>query len=334
MKTFNCKHCGKEFITENRSDIGKFIYHQKFCEKNPDRQKNIDSRKRGSITMNRKVNQRNHENRINMESTRRPRTFNCKRCNKEYVLNLTDHEYEKFIEPNSKSKLSRYCSPYCAHVRNISENTKKSISDKLRSKPHKINKKQKERKQRKYKVKICKECNKEYTKGLKRFCSVECKNKFHSRPKVISEETRRKLSVAGRHSAATMNELRRSKNEILFCKMCEDKFGNVGHNVPMFNGWDADVLLYDYKIAVHWNGKWHYVSVIEKGHSTLKSIQNRDKIKHSEIDKAGWIQYNIKDMGKFNKNFVNQEFVKFVSFVENLRSLETVSDEAHRDVVQ
>lgn len=49
----------------------------------------------------------------------------------------------------------------------------------------------------------------------------------------------------------------------------------------MFNGWDADIIIPNIKVAVLWNGKWHYEQ-IKKGHS-VKQVQNRDKIKLKEI---------------------------------------------------
>lgn len=32
----------------------------------------------------------------------------------------------------------------------------------------------------------------------------------------------------------------------------------------MFNGWDADIIIEDLKIAILWNGKWHYEKITEK----------------------------------------------------------------------
>lgn len=73
---------------------------------------------------------------------------------------------------------------------------------------------------------------------------------------------------------------------------------------------DADVIIEDLKIAVLWNGKWHYEKITEK-HSVVQ-VQNRDKIKISEIKKAGYIPYIIKDVGKNKKAFVESEFKKFI----------------------
>lgn len=82
-------------------------------------------------------------------------------------------------------------------------------------------------------------------------------------------------------------------------------------NEPLFNGWDADVILLDQKIAVMWNGKWHYEKLTEK-HSVLQ-VQTRDAIKASEIEKAGFRLYVIKDLGGEDKNFVEEQFRLFVS---------------------
>ena len=52
-----------------------------------------------------------------------------------------------------------------------------------------------------------------------------------------------------------------------------------------------------------------------KKKGSLKQIQNRDKIKISEIIKAGYKPYVIKDMGKYNPAFVKEEYEKFKSQV-------------------
>ena len=62
-----------------------------------------------------------------------------------------------------------------------------------------------------------------------------------------------------------------------------------------------------------WNGPWHYKK-IKENHS-VEQVQNRDKIKILEIQKAGYIPYIIKDMGKYNKSFVEIEFQKFLEYI-------------------
>lgn len=132
------------------------------------------------------------------------------------------------------------------------------------------------------------------------------------RIKFVTNDTFHKLQLAGLKSSTMQSDKRRSKNEKYFCELCENNFKNVLHNEPLFNGWDADVILLDYKIAVLWNGAWHYKK-ITKQHS-VKQVQNRDKIKIEEIKKANFIPYIIKDMGKYNKHFVEKEFENFRNF--------------------
>ncbi len=102
---------------------------------------------------------------------------------------------------------------------------------------------------------------------------------------------------------------KRSKNEKYFAKLCEEEFDKVLTNEPMFNGWDADVILPNYKIAVLWNGRWHYEKIMEQ-HS-LAQVQNRDRIKKSEIREYGYRCYVIKDMGGYDTSFVDEQFEQF-----------------------
>lgn len=146
---------------------------------------------------------------------------------------------------------------------------------------------------------VCKICSNSFFDTRRKTCSLECLT--------LS------LSKAGKTSAKTQSEFRRSKNESMFFDLCQEKFQNVLSNASIFNGWDADVILQDEKIAILWNGKWHY-SKITKKHSVAQ-VQNRDKIKRKEIVSAGFIPYVIKDMGKFKPKFVKDEFQKFLSFV-------------------
>jgi hypothetical protein len=138
------------------------------------------------------------------------------------------------------------------------------------------------------------ECNKEIeyivkTVNKPRFCSNSCQGK-------MTAKTRKDTIV------------RRSKNESYFFDLCKMHFGeeNVTSNEKYFDGWDADVIVHNKKLAILWNGVWHYKKVREK--QSLEQIQNRDVIKLKIIEKYGYTAYTVKDMGKFNKKFVEQEF--------------------------
>ena len=140
--------------------------------------------------------------------------------------------------------------------------------------------------------------------GKKKYC-VPCKKIFNQSH----------WSKIGKMSAAT--QVRRSKNEIYFAELCEKEFSKITTNDPIFvskyGNWDADVIIHDHKIAVLWNGIWHYRQVRSK-HS-LSRVQARDKIKLDVIADNGFIPYTIKDMGKHNKSFVEEEFEKLKKFI-------------------
>lgn len=147
--------------------------------------------------------------------------------------------------------------------------------------------------------KECPGCKSKFEVTKKRskqiFCGKSCASKSNGR-------------AGGLKSVQSQN--RRSKNEIYFGELCRTKFKTVKFNEPIFNGWDADIIIEDLKLAILWNGKWHYEKITSK-HS-VKQVQNRDKIKIKEIEILGYKPYVIKDMGKENKKFVEEEFEKLI----------------------
>ena len=126
--------------------------------------------------------------------------------------------------------------------------------------------------------------------------------------------TNNKASELGKKSVTAQSKNRRSKNEIYFAELCNKKFNEVKFNEPMFNGWDADVIIEDLKLAVLWNGKWHYSKIKEK-HS-VEQVQNRDRIKQEEIIKSGYNFYVIKDFGKADNQFVIKKFEEMLVYLK------------------
>lgn len=149
----------------------------------------------------------------------------------------------------------------------------------------------------------CAECSclfcKKQTSG-KVCCGKKCGTMFGSKK-------------GGKRSAEVQSEIRRSKNEIYFANLCSEKF-EVLTNKSIFNGWDADVILPELKIAVLWNGPWHRKKLARK-HS-VEQVQNRDRLKIKEIIKCGFIPYIIEDDNKFKPIFVEKMFDLFSDFVE------------------
>ena len=288
-KTYVCQKCGKEF-----DDWKKFRFHVGWHTAEDIFLKKAQQKKEAD------------------EVTRLDRKFICFRCGKEFIKSLTDNEYRIYLKYHTHT----YCSKHCANTHKLSEENKL-----------KIRKKKKKRYNKNQDKCRCKKCGREYVfdkklipGSTKVFCSLECREYYQThKTEFLSEETRQRYSEGGRKggrkSMQTQKEVRRSKNEMAFCELCEKTFGNVLHNEAMFNGWDADVILPDYKVAVLWNGKWHYEKITAK-HS-VEQVQNRDKIKIQEIEKAGYEAYVIKDIGKRSNKKVAEEFEKFKLFLES-----------------
>lgn len=191
-----------------------------------------------------------------------------------------------------------YCSRRCANTRVLTDNTKQKISCSNTNKKY-VSKQRKQYQENPKKCCIC-GSNILYEYRKRKTCSDKCLHQLQ-----IEE---------GKKVVLTF--YKRSKNEIAFCNKCEDYFGskNVLHNEPMFNGWDADIILPQYKLAILWNGPWHYRQVI-KTHK-LKQVQNRDKIKIKEIKKANYVPYIIKDIKQHDKNIVDIEFKNLLKYLK------------------
>lgn len=193
----------------------------------------------------------------------------------------------------------RFCCRACANARTHTDSTKHKISASLvgRESPLKTPT-----------YKACVICNTPFLldrpSSKRACCSPVC-----SRVRKLQL-----MPVCGRLSAASQQ--RRSKNEILFAELCAKYFNGVICNVPMFNGWDADIILPEQQIAVMWNGIWHYKQVT-KAHS-LKQVQNRDRIKLKHIREAGFVSYVIQDMGSHDVDFVQTQFEIFLRWTSEL----------------
>ena len=203
----------------------------------------------------------------------------------------------------------RFCSQKCARGSATAE------------KREEINKKTSETIKKKFsslyetKIRECLYCDKQFTvsykKPDKKFCRISCASSYaYDTRNPLYEENMKKARRAGVASAQSQREIRRSKNEMYFAELCASKFSNVLCNEPMFDGWDADVIIPELKVAVLWNGPWHRKK-ITKTHSVAQ-VQKRDEIKRVKILETGYIMYVIDDEGKHDKEFVEKEFEKFI----------------------
>jgi hypothetical protein len=190
-----------------------------------------------------------------------------------------------------KSRNNKFCTNSCAAHYN---NSKRDITAYSNDAKEKISRSLTEYHASKFEEKLavynaspkfCNYCSEimSYEKKNRSFCSSECRHQGS----ILNGRKGGLKSASGPRS-------KRSKNEIAFHKLCVEHFNTVTHNDPIFNGWDADVLIHDHKIAVLWNGDWHYQEMGCYNHS-LKQVQNRDAYKAKLIDQHDWILYIIKD---------------------------------------
>lgn len=237
----------------------------------------------------------------------------CKFCLKEFSRKEGLTQHNKYCRKNPKSKwslehtkkcpkcgktfigINKFCSSKCSHSRIVSEEQKEKVRQKL-LKPKK--------------KKYCLNCGKELWYGNKSGYCANCFRKF------LTKEVKLKLSNAGKKSAFIQRIKRRSCNEIMFSEIMKTKY-NIICNESIFNGWDADIILPEYKIAILWNGNWHYKNICNQ----LRKVQNRDKIKYNEIIKNGYMPYIIVDLGKKSLSKCEKEFKKFNDFLDIISSL-------------
>ena len=181
-------------------------------------------------------------------------------------------------------RFNQYCSRTCSVK--ISNQRKKGITRSKETKSkisNTIKQKFRDSPYTKIKFKICKYCNANFiwSPGISKsqqWCSNEC-------------------IISGRSQLARNNPglcIKRSKLEIELFELCKSNFKNVTNNEAIFNNWDADILIYDFKFAILWNGPWHYKQMGFGNHS-LKQVQNRDSIKIKEIKLKGWIPIIFED---------------------------------------
>ena len=213
----------------------------------------------------------------------------------------------------------RFCSRTCANTRDLSEETKEKISQSIRAVDcvdftrvgNHTGKGRVAWSKNKHQA-----CVLEYELNPKKckICGNILSYEHRNRSTCGNPSCRHEVSVrAGKNSAKVIGK--RSKNEIAFCTMCENYFGleHVLHNEPMFNGWDADIILLDYKLAILWNGPWHYRKITES-HS-LEQVQTRDRIKVDEINNCGYTPYIIKDLSKANDKKAQEEFDRLLKYL-------------------
>lgn len=304
-KEYRCQYCGKVF--SSGAALGG---HTSNCKEYYIKQYgslelfNL-TRKAQAINISKTLLQIGDEKRINQERLWKSEQHTCEKCGK-----IMTEKYGS----------GRFCSMACANSRQHSQETKNKISIGVSNSTlsSTINKK--------YENKL--QIDRDMYEISPNYCSI-CGQKipFESRHNKTcgQQECLHAVCVnAGRKSVLIQGDKRRSKAEILFFDLCKQHFIDVENNAPIFNGWDADVIVHDIKYAILWNGIWHYKKI--KGNQSLEQIQCRDRIKIQNIIDCGYIPYVIKDMGSFDEEFVYKQFHIFLQHIINNIDTITVND--------
>lgn len=202
-----------------------------------------------------------------------PKEVECTACNIKFI--------KRIAQIKRTGSGNHFCSKSCSakynnsrremteeHKKNISNGLKKYAEEKFVIPFKLINA-----------SKICEGCKKEFEYDNiddpnRKYCGKKCGRKYGGKK-------------GGTVSAS--KQKKRSKAEMLFADMCMDHFGkdDILMNESLFedkngNFWDCDIYIKSLKIAILYNGIWHYKKVTDKTLSRTGSVtrQNQDEINY------------------------------------------------------
>jgi hypothetical protein len=221
-----------------------------------------------------------------------PVQVKCKQCN---TL------FKKQVKEIKKSE-NHFCSRSCCAIYNNSIRTEET-NNKIKLSLQKYNNiKNKDKIQESHKCILCE--NMIY--GARKTCSKNCMTQANINNGKISGKK------AGKASAASQQ--RRSKNEVICAELCIEYFGkdDIQCNEQIFkdkngNFWDCDIYIKSLKIAILWDGYYYH-----HGPNVSKKQKARDQLKRKIILDNDCTYYTIIDKGKFNKEFVQEQFDLFI----------------------
>ena len=163
-------------------------------------------------------------------------------------------------------------------------------------------------------IKECLLCNNIFNAKRKnqQYCNKDCSiKKLNIDPKLNKECGR----IGGNKSLQMFS--RRSKAEIDFANLCINYFGsdNIICNQLIFkdnnnNYWDADIIIKHLKIAILYNGIFHYKKIYKD--QKFERMLVKDRLKQQIIIQNGYTYYIIKDLNSYNKTFVINQFNLFI----------------------
>ena len=105
-----CKFCGEEIYGNHHN---KYQAHQRWCLKNPNRNKALNQIKAAAKNGS-KVSNSNRAAKAKVLNEKHEHVLKCRKCNHDYVIWVSDRYFEKGLYP-------KYCSKSCANSRNANE---------------------------------------------------------------------------------------------------------------------------------------------------------------------------------------------------------------------
>lgn len=153
---------------------------------------------------------------------------------------------------------------------------------------------------------ICIICSKTFFHcHFRKICSPKCNSLLSKRSGNKGGSTTSSLSF---HKRA-----RSSNEKLLFSKVLEI-YPDTISNKRMFDGWDADIIIPSLKLAIHWNGPWHYKSIM--GDELLERVKLKDQLRYKAIETCGYSNYIIQDLGKMDHVKVELEFTQLIKYIK------------------
>jgi hypothetical protein len=153
---------------------------------------------------------------------------------------------------------------------------------------------------------VCKYCENIFysQRNKQKFCDIKCAKNWRR----YTLEGIKQCKKGGLNSYKISKNNKRSKNEIELSRLCIKHFGESETltNYKIFSGFDADVILENFKLAIEWNGVWHYKYI--RRDQKLKKILHNDKLKAGIIRSHNYNLIVVKDMGSHNIKLVRKTF--------------------------
>jgi len=302
MFIYNCKFCG-EIEIKTHKHAGAHVTN---CSKNPNKGKSFE--KFVFLGVKKTIEKRD---KLIIDYNNNPKK--CKNCNSIIPYNKRMNSYcssSCSATINNKNRIGKTYTLSEEGLKNLVENGKKrgkQLTEYYKANPDiyktfirnikTFNSKPK-------KEFICPVCGKillltenEFRK--RKYCGGSCRNKINN--KVI-------YGIRSKAEVYLENKLKEEFPELIM----------YFNDRELLNGMELDVYIPSLKLAIEWNGIYHYKNIRNDG--LFERVKNKDFEKVVECEKLNVYLYIIKDLTSQNK-FIRDETEKVINFIKTHASL-------------